>query len=323
MFAPEEIIFAPTSRCNLGCAHCHVRRSGSELDAAEAIAFMGDCRSHGIELLGFSGGEPFLRPDFLVEVSRAALRLDMRFDRLMTNGVFFRSREELEEGLESLYEAGFDGTFGLSVDSYHGQEIGKLADFVGTVFRVWGRKDCVEIASVRSAEDGRTRAMLASLAEALGGSLEEEGGEALAILEPPTRRKRRGQAAEGEELSIRILSIPYSASAEEGAWDSGAWFEEDFCAGPGNVFYIHPDGSVAACCGFANENPELRLGRIDEGYEPLMVRAASSPMIEACYVEGLAATRAELEAAGLTFPGATADQCFFCDYLCKKGLLGR
>ena len=40
MFKPEEIIFAPTARCNLACAHCRVSRVPEELAAADAVAFL-------------------------------------------------------------------------------------------------------------------------------------------------------------------------------------------------------------------------------------------------------------------------------------------
>ena len=42
-------------------------------------------------------------------------------------------------------------------------------------------------------------------------------------------------------------------------WKARKWFKEDFCAGPGNVLYVHPNGSIAPCCGFANENKALQI----------------------------------------------------------------
>lgn len=320
MFQPDQIIFAPTSRCNLACSHCRVSRGADELSITEATAFLERCAQGGIERIGFSGGEPFLAPDFLYALSRAAVDQGLYFDRLMTNGDWFSDARELEGALQALFDAGFDGTFGLSSDSYHGQDPERLALFLDTVFRIWKRRDCVEILSVRSADDGPWMAGLGVLADRLGGCLAVRDGEPRAIADAAPRGD---QAAAGETLDIPILRFPCSAAAAEGAWDSPRWFRDDFCEGPGNVFYVHPDGSIAACCGFANENPSLILGNVrDDDYESLMKRSAESPHIRLCYEKGLDARRRELEAAGTRFPGMTDDICFFCDYLSKNDLLG-
>ncbi len=319
MFKPTQVIFAPTSRCNLVCPHCRVSRILGELSAAEAAAFLPACAEGGIERVGFSGGEPFLRPDFLCDVSRAAVDSGLYFDRLMTNGSWFESRDELETVLRRLFESGFDGTFGLSFDAYHGQDPGKLAEFLGGVFRVWSRKDCAEILSVRSPDDGPWLGRLSSLAELLGGRLVLSEGEPRAVSE---REPRREEAAAGEILDLPVLRFPYSASAGEDAWGSARWFREDFCEGPGNVFYVHPDGSVAVCCGFANENPSLIVGNIrEDDYSGLLRKASESPHVRLCYEKGLDRRRRELEARGVRFPGKTDDPCFFCDWLSRNGML--
>ncbi|MBL8967097.1 MAG: radical SAM protein [Spirochaetaceae bacterium] len=319
MFRPEEIIFAPTARCNLRCAHCRVTRVPDELDAASAIAFMEDCAARGVERVGFSGGEPFLRPDFLREVSSAAVGLGLLFDRLMTNGVWWRDEAELTEVLGGLADAGFDGKLGLSVDAYHDSEAEALGAFVLAAFGAFGRRDCVEILSVESADDAPLLEKLRRLAAVAGGGLILEDGRPAAIAEAPPRRGAPPRP-DGEELRIDIRRFPYSAAAEEDAWRSESWFEDDWCAGPGNVFYVHPNGKVAVCCGFANENEELVVGRLSEGCEALLASAARSPRVRACYETGLGERRKALEASGTIFPGKTSDLCFFCDYLCKKGL---
>ena len=101
-----------------------------------------------------------------------------------------------------------------------------------------------------------------------------------------------------------------------GAWllTLYGWFREDFCRGPGNCFFVHPDGMVAPCCGFSNRQPELLLGPAGAGYTELMRRAGCSPAVEACFVRGLASLRKELEAQGFSFPGKTEDPCAFCGY---------
>ena len=123
---------------------------------------------------------------------------------------------------------------------------------------------------------------------------------------------------DGSGLIIQIVRSQRSRSAEEGAWNADAWFIDDFCAGPGNVFYVHPDGSVAVCCGFANENPDLVIGSVTDSYATLMKAAGTSPKVCDCYETGLANIRKQLEAKGVRFPGKTDDICFFCDYIFRN-----
>ncbi len=339
MFAPEEVIFAPTSQCNLHCAHCRVTRTKDLLDAGTAIRFLESCNDAGIDRVGFSGGEPFLRPDFLAALVRAAVDRGMLFDRLMTNGVWQSDEASLRAALSAVEDAGFDGVYGLSVDTWHEQDAEKLVAFARCVYELRGRRDCIEILSVRAADEGPCLSKLRAIAEAFGGELEVErhGGEPLSISDRAWRERPESGEDVPEALFIDIHRFPYSAAmAPEAArdparaiagaepWADDEWFVDDLCAGPGNVLYVHPTGDIAACCGFANENPGLILGNIArDGHAEVMARAAASPQVLTCYGGGLGALRENLEAGGRRFPGKTSDQCFFCDYCAREGLFAK
>ncbi len=333
MFKPAEVIFAPTGQCNLKCSHCRVSRDSPELSVADAMAFLEACADGGVERVGFSGGEPFLRPDFLLELIRLAVDRGLFFDRLMTNGDWWRDEGELRASLDAIYQAGYDGTIGLSYDSYHAQEPRRIAIFMSTVFDVWKRKDLIEILSVRSDDEDDFIRGLTQVAEALGGRLETADGqtadgktadgetvdgEPARIVDQAWLSRSASSPDDGAGLIVPIIRSPRSRSAEEGAWDAKRWFSDDFCAGPGNVFYVHPDGNVAVCCGFANENPELIIGTISDSLATLMRSASEKPQVKACYDLGLATIRKRLEQEGVSFPGKTDDMCFFCDYLCSR-----
>jgi hypothetical protein len=328
MYRPTEIIFAPTGRCNLDCAHCRVSRDRGELGAAQAVAFLRDCVRQGsrleggqaVERVGFSGGEPFLRPDFLVEVAKAVVDEGLLFDRLMTNGVWYADEDSLKAILGDLADAGFDGMLGLSVDDWHGQDPAALALFLESHFATFGRRDIAEIVCVRG-DDGRPPlALLSGLAGRLGGRLESEEGQPTAIVDAVPASEEA--LASGSALHLRIVCLSRSPAAGEDAWKAEVWFEDDRCEGPGQALYVHPDGQVAVCCGFANERPELSLGHIEEGLEVLLARAAERPLVQTCYGEGLSAFREGLAKAGVGFPGVAGDQCFFCDWVCARGLAG-
>ena len=279
-FFPREIIFSCTSACNLKCEHCFVDKNPRKLEIEQALAFIDNCVQAGssIERVGFSGGEPFLYMEFLVEVCRAVVAHDLLFDQIMTNGDWWRDEKELREKLQTLYDAGYDGKFGLSWDEYHGQSTERMLTFIKTVQEIFGAES-INIQSVTSS--------------------------------------LRGTLARNDETSslngVKVYTLPRTYPGDAPlAWKSHHWFKEDYCEGPGNIFYVHADGNIAPCCGFANENPALFIGRITESYEKIMQNATNNKMVQLCFTKGLSHYRRFKK-----FPGKTGDICSFCDYVCN------
>src|SRR5207302_132530 len=94
---------------------------------------------------GFTGGEPFLYPEFVIVLCRRASKLGFRFDKIMTNGVWYRDRNHLDQMLGGVFEAGFTGKLGLSVDKFHGIETTRLADFCRAARQIFGRDNIVSL----------------------------------------------------------------------------------------------------------------------------------------------------------------------------------
>lgn len=311
-FSPEEVLFAPTAQCNLRCAHCFVDRSRGtgkrRLTAEAAVRFLKDCAEHGIERVGFSGGEPFLELPFLASVIKKTVELDMLFDRLMTNGVWWNTEEDCRKALAALCDAGFDGHLGISVDDWHSQDPVKITSFICIAREVFDSDDMFEISAVSDDCGAWPEARLNALAEKLGGRLLLDDGIPC-------------QITVTDSVEIPITAIRYSAPPHDvQAWQSDRWFADDYCEGPGHVLYVHPDGDVAVCCGFANEKKDLIAGTVEDSVESIIASAADNPHIRTCYVEGLASYRKRLEKNGTSFPGKTSDICFFCSWLCDSGL---
>src|SRR5438876_11230413 len=87
-FRPNYLSFAGTYQCNLDCPHCCVPIEWPDrLEIPAAIRFLEEAWAFGIEILGFTGGEPFVFPEFLFALCRRATQLGYRFDKIMTNGV--------------------------------------------------------------------------------------------------------------------------------------------------------------------------------------------------------------------------------------------
>lgn len=332
-FNPREVIFAATARCNLSCAHCRVDRecvsndrecvSTGCLSASDAAAFLEDCAASGIDRVGFSGGEPFLETGFLEAIISKAVELDMYFDRLMTNGVWWRDEAELQDALSRVIDAGFDGTIAISVDDWHDRDIARdasrLASFVRAAGKIAGRFDMLEIVSVTAKDGSVSRNLLESLASALDAKVIMSGKRPVSVRDSAWKANSSSGMDDGSGINIAISVIEYSPGVDEPeAWKSERWFTDDWCAGPGNVLYVHPDGKVAVCCGFANENAALIAGTIRDGCQKLIETARTLPHVKRCYEQGLAAWRKEREASGASFPGKAADICFFCDWVCSQ-----
>ena len=277
-FSPTEIIFASTNACNLHCEHCFIERNPHKLEIADAVALIESCVKAGsnIDRIGFSGGEPFLYMDFLIEVTKAVVANDLMFDQIMTNGDWWRDETDLRETLQKLYDAGYDGKIGLSWDSYHGQSTERMEIFIRTVQEIFG-EDAINIQTVDTVV----------------------------------------------ECEVPVYHLPRTYPSDNPrAWQARRWFREDYCEGPGHILYVHADGNIAPCCGFANENPALFIGRITDSYEKIMQNAAANPMLKICYEEGLSHYRRHgikksLHSQGKKLPGKCSDICSFCDFVCK------
>ena len=297
-FKPTEIIFSATTACNLHCEHCFIHREPKQLKIEDAVSLIESCvkAESGIDRIGFSGGEPFLYMDFLVEVTKATVANDLMFDQIMTNGDWWRDEAELSDTLQKLYDAGYDGKIGLSWDSYHGQSTDRMLTFIQKVQEIFG-EDSINIQTV-------------------GESLPLARTSLLATPSP------RG-AAPKTPADIPVYTLPRTYTSEDPrAWQARHWFREDYCEGPGQILYVHADGNIAPCCGFANENSALFIGTIHDSFETIMEKAAANPMIKICYEEGLSHYRRHgikksLRSQGKKLPGKCSDICSFCDFVCK------
>src|SRR2546422_719439 len=66
-FRPNYLSFAGTYQCNLDCPHCCVPIEWTDrLDIPTALRFLENAHAYGIDILGFTGGEPFVYPEFVL-----------------------------------------------------------------------------------------------------------------------------------------------------------------------------------------------------------------------------------------------------------------
>ena len=347
MFNPEEIIFAVTTACNLHCPHCFVNRNPFNLKAEDAVNFLKsvhDSPDSSIEKVGFSGGEPFLRSDFLCQVIKAAIDMDFMFDRIMTNGDWWKNEEDLRTTLQEVYDAGYDGKIGLSYDTFHAQNEERIASFIQTVWDIFG-SDAVEIQSVKSEGEVSPYASSKESATLSTGSTppypQESHTDSILLTQNLAWKLRSlasrlnltyeenispsglGIASLSDDehfLPVYIQTESYQAN-DPRAWHDKTWFKDQHCAEMGQILFVHATGDIAPCCGFANENKPLFIGKITDTFDDVLKNAGQSRMIKICYEEGLSSQIKVLKELGKLPEGKTCDICTFCDHLCKAEII--
>ena len=311
-FRPDYLMLAPCYQCNLSCPHCCVPIEWPDrLRIDVALRFLEDAHAYGIEVLGFTGGEPFLYPEFVIALTRRATALGFRYDKVMSNGVWHRDAAHLEAILGELADAGFSGKLGLSVDKFHGNDIAKLAEYCRIASNVFDRDNIVSLSyASRHPDQGLEPAR--ALAQELDAVIEWSGALRRYLLVAPDFTMT---------LNWNHLAPVERAERFTGAWD-GEWFVEDYCEGPGQALIVTPRGEVKPCCGFASDLDQLTIGNIyRDNVSAIVERARAHPYVGRVFREGLTAIRDEIMARDpAALPGATSNQCYFCWYVLTKGV---
>lgn len=336
-FRPNYVSFSGTYQCNLSCAHCCVPIEWEDrLEIGAASAFLESAHRAGIRVVGFTGGEPFVYPEFLVALAGRAAGLGMRFDKVMTNGAWWVGISHgahdsgpvkktpagaeptaadlayLRRTLRELYAAGFSGRIGISIDKFHPVKTPILRAFCEAVREVSGRDDAISLNyASRDRREGLER--ISALAKDLGGTLAWSDLLGTHMLV-------------SDELSMTLnwnhLAPVERAERLGGGWD-GAWFREDFCEGPGQALIVTAKGEVKPCCGFASDLDQLTIGSIYEHTaEEVIERGRRHPYVGRIFREGLSKIKEEILARDpAALPGATSNHCFFCWYALTRALV--
>jgi hypothetical protein len=314
-FRPNYLSFAGTYQCNLACPHCCVPIEWPDrLPIPVALRFLEQAHAAGIRVLGFTGGEPFLYPEFLAAVTRRASALGFRFDKMMTNGVWHRDADHLRGVLAELRDAGFTGKLGLSVDKFHGMDIEKLAGFCRAARRVFAQDTIVSLSYASRAPD-KGQEPIRRLAAALDPHAVIEWSPVLGRY-----------LLVGDEFTMtlnwnHLAAVERAEGLPGNSWD-GVWFEEDYCEGPGQALIVNPKGEVKPCCGFASDLDQLTIGNVHtDTAEDVIRKGREHPVVGRIFREGLSSLRDSILAADPdALPGATSNHCYFCWYVLSKGV---
>lgn len=137
--APIISHLAITSRCNMRCKYCSVRRvhqkSPEELSTEDYKKIIEKLNDWGVFQIGFTGGEPTLRED-IVELTKYVSSVGTACN-LTTNGWFLP-----EKKIKALYKAGMEQTQ-VSLDSHKKKTHEQLRD-KGSWSRAWRTIECLK-----------------------------------------------------------------------------------------------------------------------------------------------------------------------------------
>ncbi|MFW6437467.1 MAG: radical SAM protein, partial [Armatimonadota bacterium] len=117
----DTLVLSVTYRCPIKCRYCGAEcgpEQTDELSLDEMIELVEHVRSYGqLELVVFTGGEPFLLGDDLRAVVEYCTGLDLK-TRIVTNAYWAVTPERAREIVESYVDAGLS-EINLSADDYH------------------------------------------------------------------------------------------------------------------------------------------------------------------------------------------------------------
>ncbi len=285
-----------TERCNVACKHCWFS-SGPEktatmtLDEAEGYVDQA-CGIPTVEWISFTGGEPFLLPDMLVELVGFASGRGLRTE-CVTNCFWAESEEGARSRLSGLVDAGLQA-INISADDFHQEHI--PFSHVGNCYRAaksLGLKIVIMCTTSRS-----SALRIGNIRERLG-----DGGIRIIGSGRP-----RGRAT---ALAVESPFVPAGrgASIPRGEWLVG----ESPVTGPcGDVLRdigIAPGGRVMPCCSAASLVDYVCLGNANErGLVELLEKAGDRRVFRFLSEEGPAELARLL---GLGY-GGYVGRCHLC-----------
>jgi len=139
---PGQLVIQYANHCNGDCPQCGMRRSNSiersRLDKDKVKRLIDDAGERGFQALSFTGGEPLLFLDDIIELIDHAARAGIRYVRTGTNGFLFTGSERPDfeariNALAARIAATKLYTFWISIDSADPGEHERMRGLPGVI----------------------------------------------------------------------------------------------------------------------------------------------------------------------------------------------
>ncbi|MGN4865158.1 radical SAM/SPASM domain-containing protein [Bacillus cereus group sp. MYBK132-2] len=250
----NNLSFQITWDCDAKCAHCfqeHVNYNLSIEKTIELIKFM--FSRYKLTHINFTGGEPFLRYDFLKEVMQFNNRLKLK-SRVITNCKWCESEELIYERIEELTANGLD-LVTVSYDYFHSRYIplDNIIRFIKVCNEIG--LDVVLYSSLSTATEQKTRALIKKLKSKTNFEV------LYRWVIPPGKSKLKTMNTK------KIEDLPNCCSIQ-------------------NIYTIWPNGEVLTCCSVGTSK-KLSVGNLnDDSFEDLLNRRCNNDIYKIIEHEG-------------------------------------
>ncbi len=240
-----------TERCNIACPHCWLS-SGPDKEGLmrleDALRYVDEAAElPSMKWISITGGEPFLLYDEMLRIIHHASELGLKTE-CVTNCYWATSREEAEDRLRELVEAGLD-VINISVDDFHQRFI--------PFERV---RNCYEAAKslglkvvIQSVYGRGSRLRLDEIIRRLG----EEG---IRVLGP----RPRGKPLYAIAIESGFIPIGRGAMIPREEWPIGSGPVEGPCQVVLRDISISQDGRLLPCCSALSLLPQASIGALTE-----------------------------------------------------------
>jgi MoaA/NifB/PqqE/SkfB family radical SAM enzyme len=239
-----------TEKCPIRCRHCFVESGPLREEQADVEAFTrwiaGVAAAPGLEIVFFSGGEPFSHPLALRAGLRACRERDV-YPVVCTSGFFGKSDESTRRLLDSFPDL---GCLWISTDVFH-EEFVPLEHLRRVAEIARERKITVGFQIVD--DDPEHSAFMQRFSEVVGYDVVPRGDILIVPLAKQGRAEREVTASEAAALDISREAGFDAVPATPCTWLGTPWVRED--------------GVVSACPNldvFRAEQHPLQLGRLDD-----------------------------------------------------------
>lgn len=259
------ITFMLTWSCDIRCEHCCQDHRRDFLPAARVIEVVKALHADGlVTRLSLTGGEPFIRYDDLVQITRQAACLRVP-SAIVTNALWCHSEEVARHKLGQLSANGLD-LLVVSYDSYH-------AAFV-PMARV---THLLSVAAILGIET----IVYATIGDA------EARSETERLISELTRRTGV------RVVRRRLVPVGYARNCEAPSL-AVPFHELDTACPIRQLCTVWPDGRVFPCC-TAGTHPNLCVGNLrTDPIREIVVRLRTSLLLRTIWQEGPGAVMAQL-----------------------------
>jgi molybdenum cofactor biosynthesis enzyme MoaA len=260
-----------TERCDAACRHCWFSSSPDRkaaMNLEQAKRYIDAASANGARWVSFTGGEPFLVYDLLLDLTAYASS-NGRLSEAVTNCNWATSREKALQRLLPLKEAGLD-TLNMSVDDFHQETIPLTR--VKNCFEAAKRLELkpVLMITVKKKSNITARRVAALLEDP---NIQVLGGEKLpnpSALAMKTHFTPVGRGEKTPKQEMRYIKVE-SQPCRQVLTDIG----------------VRPSGDVMPCCGPLAAQIDAAIGNLEEErLSEILERAWINPRIREIYEKG-------------------------------------